>query len=100
VERGVVMPYVMVGRENTGDIQIYYEDHGAGTPVVLIHGYLADGHSWEKQEAALLAAGYRVISYDRRGGGASSQPAMGYDYDTLAASGRCHGTRNQCRSRP
>jgi non-heme chloroperoxidase len=85
VERGVVMPYVMVGRENTGDIQIYYEDHGAGTPVVLIHGYLADGHSWEKQEAALLAAGYRVISYDRRGGGASSRPAMGYDYDTLAA---------------
>ena len=56
------MPYVTVGRENTGDIQIYYEDHGAGTPVVLIHGYLADGHSWEKQETALLAAGYRVTA--------------------------------------
>ena len=79
------MPYVTVGRENTGDIRIYYEDHGAGSPVVLVHGYLADGRSWEKQEAALLAAGYRVISYDRRGGGASSRPSTGYDYDTLAA---------------
>jgi len=79
------MPYVTVGRENTGDIRIYYEDHGAGPPVVLVHGYLADGRSWEKQEAALLAAGYRVISYDRRGGGASSRPSTGYDYDTLAA---------------
>ena len=79
------MPYVTVGRENTGDIRIHYEDHGAGAPVVLVHGYLADGRSWEKQEAALLTAGYRVISYDRRGGGASSRPAVGYDYDTLAA---------------
>ncbi|WP_405973147.1 alpha/beta hydrolase [Streptomyces sp. NBC_00988] len=79
------MPYVTVGRENTGDIRIHYEDHGAGPPVVLVHGYLADGRSWEKQEAALLTAGYRVISYDRRGGGASSRPAAGYDYDTFAA---------------
>jgi non-heme chloroperoxidase len=79
------MPYVTVGRENTGDIRIYYEDHGAGAPVVLVHGYLADGHSWEKQESALLSAGYRVITYDRRGGGASSRPAAGYDYDTLAS---------------
>jgi non-heme chloroperoxidase len=79
------MAYVTVGSENTGDIQVYYEDHGAGPPVVLVHGYLADGHSWEKQETALLAAGYRVISYDRRGGGASSRPSAGYDYDTLAA---------------
>ncbi|TXS35562.1 alpha/beta hydrolase [Streptomyces sp. uw30] len=79
------MPYVTVGRENTGDIQIHYEDHGVGAPVVLVHGYLADAYSWEKQEAALLAAGYRVISYDRRGGGASSRPSTGYDYDTLAA---------------
>jgi len=79
------MPYVTVGRENTGDILIYYEDHGSGTPVVLVHGYLADAHSWEKQEPALLAAGYRVISYDRRGGGASGRPAGGYDYDTLTA---------------
>ncbi|HEY3089051.1 MAG TPA: alpha/beta hydrolase [Jatrophihabitantaceae bacterium] len=79
------MPYVTVGRENSGDIQICYEDHGTGMPVVLIHGYLADGHSWEKQETTLLAAGYRVISYDRRGGGASSRPAGGYDYDTLSA---------------
>jgi len=79
------MPYVTVGRENTGDIGIYYEDHGAGAPVVLVHGYLADGRSWEKQETSLLAAGYRVITYDRRGGGASSRPSTGYDYDTLAA---------------
>jgi len=79
------MPHVTVGRENTGDIRIYYEDHGAGAPVVLVHGYLADGRSWEKQETALLAAGYRVITYDRRGAGASSRPATGYDYDTLAA---------------
>jgi len=79
------MPHVTVGRENTGDIRIYYEDHGAGAPVVLVHGYLADGRSWEKQETALLAAGYRVITYDRRGAGASSRPAAGYDYDTLAA---------------
>ena len=79
------MPDVTVGRENTGDIRIYYEDHGAGAPVVLVHGYLADGHSWEKQETALLTAGYRVITYDRRGTGTSSRPAAGYDYDTLAA---------------
>jgi len=79
------MPYVIVGRENTGDILIYYEDHGAGAPLVLVHGYLADVRSWEKQEVALLAAGYRVIAYDRRGGGASDRPAIGYDYDTLAA---------------
>jgi non-heme chloroperoxidase len=79
------MPHVAVGRENTGDIRIYYEDHGAGPPVVLVHGYLADGRSWEKQEAALLATGYRVITYDRRGSGFSSRPAVGYDYDTLAA---------------
>jgi non-heme chloroperoxidase len=80
-----MMPRVTVGRENTGDIRIYYEDHGTGPPVVLVHGYLADGHSWEKQETALLSAGYRVITYDRRGSGCSSRPAAGYDYDTLAA---------------
>src|SRR6516225_4306426 len=79
------MPYVMVGRENTADIRVYYEDHGTGPPVVLVHGYLADGRSWEKQEAALFAAGFRIISYDRRGGGFSSRPSVGYDYDTLAA---------------
>ena len=79
------MPHVTVGRENTGDIRIYYEDHGAGAPVVLVHGYLADGRSWEKQETALLTAGYRVVTYDRRGSGFSSRPAAGYDYDTLAA---------------
>jgi non-heme chloroperoxidase len=78
------MPYVTVGRENSAAIQIYYEDHGFGSPVVLVHGYGLNGHSWEKQEAALLAAGHRVITYDRRGFGASSRPSIGYDFDTLA----------------
>ncbi len=79
------MPYVRVGEENSGRIEIYYEDHGRGRPVVLIHGYPLNGHSWEKQLPALLDAGYRVIAYDRRGFGASSQPTVGYDYDTFAA---------------
>jgi non-heme chloroperoxidase len=79
------MPYVTVGRENSAAIDLYYEDHGLGDPVVLVHGYLLDARSWEKQEAALLAAGHRVITYDRRGFGASSRPSVGYDYDTLAA---------------
>jgi non-heme chloroperoxidase len=78
------MPYVTVGQENSAAIRIYYEDHGSGPPVVLVHGYALNGHSWEKQEAALLAAGHRVITYDRRGFGASSRPSTGYDFDTLA----------------
>ena len=79
------MAYVTVGTENGAGIEIYYEDHGAGQPVVLIHGYPLDGHSWERQARVLLQAGYRVITYDRRGFGRSSQPATGYDYDTFAA---------------
>jgi non-heme chloroperoxidase len=78
------MPYVTVGRENSAPIRIYYEDHGSGPPVVLVHGFGLNGHSWEKQETALLAAGHRVITYDRRGFGASSRPSIGYDFDTLA----------------
>jgi non-heme chloroperoxidase len=78
------MPFVTTGRENSAEIQIYYEDHGSGSPVVLVHGYALNGHSWEKQEAALLAGGYRVITFDRRGCGASSRPSVGYDFDTLA----------------
>jgi len=78
------MPFVTVGRENSAAIRIYYEDHGSGSPVVMVHGYAQNGHSWEKQEAALLAAGHRVITYDRRGSGASSRPSIGYDFDTLA----------------
>ncbi|TXS20419.1 alpha/beta hydrolase [Streptomyces sp. adm13(2018)] len=78
------MPYITVGQENTSPIELYYEDQGAGRPVVLIHGFPLDGHSWERQTAALLDAGYRVITYDRRGFGQSSQPATGYDYDTFA----------------
>jgi|1186.fasta_scaffold03872_2 non-heme chloroperoxidase len=79
------MPYVTVGRENGSDIEIYYEDHGTGRPVVLIHGFPLSGRAWERQERALLDAGFRVITYDRRGFGKSSQPSAGYDYDTFAA---------------
>ncbi|MFF5338033.1 alpha/beta fold hydrolase, partial [Streptomyces sp. NPDC013181] len=79
------MAFITVGQENSTDIELYYEDHGTGRPVVLIHGYPLDGHSWEKQAAALLDAGYRVITYDRRGFGRSSQPTTGYDYNTFAA---------------
>jgi non-heme chloroperoxidase len=79
------MSKVVVGQENNADIEIYYEDHGTGQPVVLIHGYPLNGHSWEKQERVLLQAGHRVITYDRRGFGASSQPTVGYDYDTFTA---------------
>jgi non-heme chloroperoxidase len=79
------MSYVTVDSENNADVEIYYEDHGTGQPVVLIHGYPLNGHSWERQERALLEAGYRVIAYDRRGWGQSSQPTFGHDYDTFAA---------------
>lgn len=79
------MAYITVGNENSTEIELYYEDHGTGQAVVLIHGYPLDGSSWEKQTAALLDAGYRVITYDRRGFGKSSQPTEGYDYDTFAA---------------
>ncbi len=78
------MAFLTVGKENSAEIQIYYEDSGTGRPVVLIHGWPLNGGSWERQSAALLAAGYRVITYDRRGFGKSSQPAEGYDYNTLA----------------
>jgi len=78
------MPYLTVGKENSGDIELYYEDHGSGQPVVLIHGYPLSGASWEKQVPVLLDAGYRVITYDRRGFGKSSQPTTGYNYDTFA----------------
>jgi non-heme chloroperoxidase len=77
--------YIKVGQENSKPIELYYEDHGSGSPVVLIHGWPLSGASWEKQTAALLAAGHRVITYDRRGFGKSSQPAAGYNYDTFAA---------------
>jgi pimeloyl-ACP methyl ester carboxylesterase len=79
------MAMVTVGTENSTDIELYYEDHGNGQPVVLIHGYPLDGHSWEKQTAALIEAGYRVITYDRRGFGRSSKVMTGNDYDTYAA---------------
>jgi non-heme chloroperoxidase len=77
--------YIKVGQENSTPIDVYYEDHGAGSPVVLIHGWPLDGASWEKQTAALLEAGHRVITYDRRGFGRSSKPTAGYNYDTFAA---------------
>lgn len=79
------MAYIKVGTEDSTDVELYYEDHGSGQAVVLIHGYPLDGSSWEKQTTALLGAGYRVITYDRRGFGQSSKPTGGYDYDTFAA---------------
>jgi non-heme chloroperoxidase len=78
------MPYVSVAKENSAEVQLYYEDHGSGSPVVLIHGYPLSGASWELQTAALLKAGHRVITYDRRGFGKSDQPAEGYNYNTFA----------------
>src|SRR5438094_3216398 len=79
------MSTITVGKENSASIDLYYEDHGSGSPVVLIHGWPLSGASWEKQTAALLAAGHRVITYDRRGFGRSSKPTVGYNYDTFAA---------------
>jgi non-heme chloroperoxidase len=79
------MPYVSVGDENSGSIDLYYEDHGSGPPAVLIHGYPLSGRAWDKQLPVLLDAGRRVITYDRRGFGKSSQPASGYDYDTFTS---------------
>src|SRR5947209_16639576 len=78
------MPYIKVGQENSGAIDLYYEDHGSGRPVVLIHGYPLSGRAWDKQVPVLLEHGRRVITYDRRGFGKSSQPTAGYDYDTFA----------------
>ena len=78
------MPRITVGQENSGSIELHYEDQGAGKPVVLIHGWPLSGRSWEKQVPVLLEAGYRVITYDRRGFGDSSKPSFGYDYDTFA----------------
>jgi non-heme chloroperoxidase len=83
-QKETTMPYVTVAKENSANIDLYYEDHGSGKPVVLIHGYPLSGASWEKQSAALLAAGHRVVTYDRRGFGKSSQPTTGYNYDTFA----------------
>ena len=79
------MPYIKVGQENSGPIELYYEDHGSGMPVVLIHGYPLSSRAWDKQVPALLEDGRRVITYDRRGFGKSSQPATGYNFDTFAA---------------
>lgn len=78
------MTTISVGSENEQPVELYFEDHGTGKPIILIHGYPLSGASWEKQTAALLAAGHRVITYDRRGFGKSSQPSIGYDYDTFA----------------
>jgi non-heme chloroperoxidase len=79
------MPVITVGTENSGAIDLHYEDYGSGAPVILIHGYPLNGRAWDKQLPPLLAAGRRVITYDRRGAAGSSQPATGYDWDTFAA---------------
>src|SRR5215831_13394981 len=85
LRRTTAMSTVVVGKENSTPIELYYEDHGKGSPVVLIHGWPLSGASWEKQTAALLSAGHRVITYDRRGFGRSSKAGVGYHYDTFAA---------------
>ncbi len=77
------MNFINVGRENSGSIDLYYEDHGSGQPVILIHGWPLSSASWEKQVPVLVKSGYRVLTYDRRGFGYSSKPTSGYDYDTL-----------------
>jgi non-heme chloroperoxidase len=82
--RRFILPYIQVGTENSGEIKLHYEDHGSGDPVVLIHGFPLCGAAWEKQIMPLLEAGRRVITYDRRGFGNSSQPTVGYDYNTFA----------------
>src|ERR1700742_2743205 len=79
------MSTIKVGQENSQPIELYYEDHGSGSPVVLIHGWPLNGGAWENQTAALLASGHRVITYDRRGFGRSSKPGTGYNYDAFAA---------------
>jgi len=80
------MPHIInVGKENSAEIGLHYDDFGKGRPVVLIHGWPLSARSWEKQVPVLLDAGYRVIAYDRRGFGESSKPSAGYDYDTMAA---------------
>jgi non-heme chloroperoxidase len=79
------MAYITAGEENSTPVELYYEDHGAGRPVVLVHGFPLSGRAWERQERAMIAAGHRVITYDRRGFGKSARPAAGYDDDTLAA---------------
>src|ERR1700759_5179417 len=83
--KGVRMPLVTVGRENSADITIHYRDHGLGRPIVLVHGYPLDGNSWERQERVLLANGYRCISYYRRGFGRVGQTTTGYYFHTFAA---------------
>ena len=79
------MPYINVGNENSSPIDIHYDDVGTGRPIVLIHGFPLSGRSWEKQIPPLLDAGFRVVTYDRRGFGNSSQPSVGYDFDTFAS---------------
>lgn len=78
------MGTINAGQENSTPIELYYEDHGCGPPVVLLSGWPLDSRSWEPQLHPLLEAGHRVITYDRRGFGRSSRPADGYDFDTLA----------------
>lgn len=79
------MGFIKVGEENSTPVEIYYEDHGSGPPVVLIHGWPLNGDAWEKQVSALLTAGHRVITYDRRGFGRSSKPGVGYNYNAFAS---------------
>src|SRR5947209_20517912 len=93
------MSTVTVGQENSAPIEIYYEDHGSGKPVVLVHGWPLSGASWEKQVTDLLRAGHRVITYDRRGVGGSSKPSAGDEYETRSEEGHRLVTEVDLRSR-
>jgi non-heme chloroperoxidase len=79
------MPYISVGKENSGDISIYYKDWGNGQPVVFSHGWPLSADAWDDQMIFLASQGYRCIAHDRRGHGRSSQPSGGNDMDTYAA---------------
>lgn len=78
------MHYIEVGKENAATIDLHYQDYGTGKPAILLHGWPLSEASWENQIPVLLANGYRVIAYGRRGFGESSKPATGYNYDTFA----------------
>jgi pimeloyl-ACP methyl ester carboxylesterase len=78
------MPMLKARTDAHDQVELHFEDVGTGRPVVLIHGWPLSGRSWEAQVPALVEAGYRVVTYDRRGFGGSSQPWDGYDYDTFA----------------
>ena len=76
------MSYITVGKENSGDIEIYYKDWGKGQPIVFSHGWPLSGDDWDAQMLFFLNNGYRVVAHDRRGHGRSSRPATAMTWIT------------------